>query len=142
MNSKAKYFLFGVLLSIGVSLLLGIPTALVPTGFFVRMTPITILDYVLLALTSVLLASYVSYSFYLKNKAREEKSGYIALGGTFAGVLGFGCPICNVLLVSVFGSTALLVFFEPYRHYLGFLVIGLFGLAFYLKTKKCKECSQ
>ncbi len=139
LNKKIKYALVAAGLSIVFLAILGIPTALIPSHFFKRMIPPTVVDYALLALTAALAGSYASYSLYLKS-LREDKSVYAAIGGTLAAVFGFGCPICNALLVALFGSTALLVFFEPYRHYLSLLTIALFALAFYLKAKKCREC--
>ena len=140
MNIKAKHFLIAIGFSLLFFLILGIPTALVPTSFFARMIPPTIIDYVLLVLTAAMAGSYASYSLYVKNRT-EEKSTYVALGGVFSGVFSFGCPICNTLLVMIFGSTALLVYFEPYRYHLSLITIGLFALAFYWKRKKCRECN-
>jgi H+/Cl- antiporter ClcA len=138
MNKKLKYFFLSIIFSLIIFLLLGIPTGLIPTNFFNRMLAPEMLDYILLGLTSVLAGAYIAYSFYLKSLS-EAKSDYAALGGTIAGILAFACPICNALLVAIFGSTALLVFFEPYRHYFGLLTILLFVLAFYFKIK-CRKC--
>jgi drug/metabolite transporter (DMT)-like permease len=139
MNKRIKYMLIAAALSLAFLAVLGIPTALIPSPFFKRMIAPTTVDYALLALTAALAGSYVSYSLYLKS-VHENKSDYAAVGGTLTAVFGFGCPICNALLVVLFGSTALLVFFEPYRHYLSLLTIALFATAFYLKAKKCREC--
>ncbi len=139
MNKKIKYSLIAFALSALFFIVLGIPTALVPIGIYTRMLPASAADYVLLGLTSALAGAYVSYSLYLRS-ASDSKSGYSALAGTAAGVLSFGCPICNMLLVSAFGTAALLAFFEPYRHYLGLLAVVLFASAFWLKIRKCKKC--
>ena len=138
MNKKIKYALIAVLLSLVFFVLLGIPTALIPSPFFSRMIASTIVDYALLALVAALAGSYISYSLYIKS-VQDNNGDYAAVGGTLAAVFSFSCPICNILLVVLFGSTALLVFFEPYRHYLSLLTIALFAIAFYLKAKKCRE---
>ena len=138
MNKKIKYALIAVALSLAFLIILGIPTALIPSPFFKRMIASTMVDYALLALAAALVGSYISYSLYIKS-VREDKGDYAAAGGTLAAVFSFSCPICNILLVALFGSAALLIFFEPYRNYLILLTIALFAIAFYLKAKKCRE---
>lgn len=139
MENKLKYALIALSLSLLFFIILGIPTALIPTWFFKRMIIPNVIDYILLGFTSILAGSYISYSIYVK-KPKAEKGNYAALGGVFTGIFSFGCSICNVLLVSIFSTTTLLVFFEPYRHYLGLITITLFAFAFYFKVKKCKKC--
>ena len=139
MNKKTKHFLIAAAFSALLFLALGIPTSLIPNQFFARMAPAGFIDYSLLAITAVLGGSYASYCLYLKNSA-SEKGNCSALGGVFTAIFGFGCPICNSLLVALFGTAALLLYFEPYRHLLALPSLGLFALAFYLKRKKCEKC--
>lgn len=137
-----KYIGLGIILSIAAFLLYGIPTAIIPNPFFKRMTVTTRLDLSLLVLTAILLGSYLSLYFYSKKKSKV--SNVAAATGGFTGVFAFSCPLCNVLLISLFGSSFLLTYFEPVRPLIGIFTIGILGSAIYFKTyslnKKCRKC--
>lgn len=101
----------------------GAVTGLIPNDLYVRMVPITILDYFFLFTTSVLAAVYFG----------AEKCS--AFGGKLAGIggvtgfLAFGCPVCNVLLMAFFSTSAVMTYFDPLRPFLGVvstLMLGLF----------------
>ena len=123
MNKKLKYLFLGL----GVGLLFffvsGIVTVLLPNSFFTRMTPISTLDYVFLASSSVLLGAYVGVHYYKKNTTK--KCDTVASTGGVGSFLAFACPVCNKLLVFLFGATALMTYFEPYRPVLGVVSNGL-----------------
>ncbi len=125
-----------------IFLILGIPTALVPNSTYIRMTPASPLDYFFLVATSAMLGAYLALQFYGKvpSRAKEDLS---AVSGGVAGVLAFGCPICNALLVSLFGTAALLTYYDPARPLVGVIGIALLGGAVYLKLRniKCSSCS-
>jgi hypothetical protein len=132
-KKNLKFVMIGIFTSLGSFFLFSIPTALINNPFFKRMTPVTKLDLILLVIISLMLGIYVSLHFYLKYK--NNKCSYYAIGGAFTGVFAFTCPICNILLVAVFGSTALLTYFEPYRPLLGVVAIVLIGFAIFLQIK-------
>ncbi len=134
-----KNILYGIISGLVVFLVLGIPTALIPTTIFLRQIPANFFDYIFLFATSSLIGVYVSLSF--SNK-KQDRSAYGILSGTVASLFAFGCPICNALLVSLFGSTALLVYFEPFRPILGAISIAILSLMVYIKMRsnRCKTC--
>ncbi len=115
----------------------GIPTDLIPNSLYIRMIPATPLDYVFLGATSVMLGGYVGLLYYKRSGGPREDLA--AMGGGLAGIFAFGCPICNALLVSLIGSSALLTYYEPVRPLMGFLGMALLGGALYLKVR-CREC--
>lgn len=105
---------------------LGTLTALWENPLFIRMTPIYGLDYGLLAGESLLLGAYLGF----QGGACMVKR--TSLAGIF-GFLGFGCSICNKILLLLFGSTFLLTYFEPIRHWVGLAGLGV--LAYVLSRK-------
>ena len=133
-QKKAKYIMIGVLSSMGLFFLLGIPTSVIPNSFFIRMIPVKFLDYFFLIFSSVLLGSYIGVHYYKKNQVK--KCDIITTTGGIGSFLAFGCPICNKLLVVLFGATALMTYFEPYRPVLGFVSTGLLGGALYWRIKR------
>ncbi len=122
-----KYILLGVLTSIIVFFLFGIPTALVKTPFFSRMIKAAALDYFFLISASILIGVYVALYLYNKNK----RGNICTFSGAFAGLFAVSCPICNTLLVALFGASAVMLYFEPLRPILGWLAIILLSLGIY-----------
>lgn len=130
---EIKYWIIGILSSILLFFIFGIPTDLIPNPWFVRMIGKSVLDYFFLVTSSILLGGYIGIYFYKKKVS--NKCEVATYSGGIGSIFAFGCPICNKLLVLLFGTTALLAYFEPYRAYLGFLSIGLLGGAIYFKLK-------
>ena len=111
--------------------------ALLPNNWFIRMTPANDLDYVFLVLTSLLLGAYVSLS--LTEKKRTKQNNAAAYGGGVGGFLGFGCALCNKLLLLIFGAVGVLTYVEPYRPLIGTIGVGLMSYAVYTKLRQEKK---
>lgn len=126
MKVAMKEVLVSLLCSVVIFTFLGSLTGLWSNPFFTRMTNVEALDYFILTVESILLGFLVG----VKRGSCSFKSA--GTGGVFA-FLGFACPVCNKLLVLIFGGTFLLTYFEPIRHEL-----GLFGIVIlsYLLYKK------
>lgn len=119
------------------SLLFGIfgtVTALWGNNFFFRMAGVRLSDYILLLFESFFLAFYLS----LKTASCATKKA--GMGSVF-GFLGFACPVCNKILMLLFGATFLLTYFEPIRLYVGLLGIVLLIIAIYQKLLIKMKCA-
>src|SRR3989344_6857927 len=127
MNTKLKYLPFGLGAGLLFFFISGIVTSLLPNPLFTRMTPISTLDYIFLVSSSILLGTYVSIHHYKKNTIK--KCDTVATAGGIGSFLAFACPVCNKLLVLIFGATALMTYFEPYKPVLGIVSNGLLGAA-------------
>ena len=135
-----RYILYGILTSIIVFFLFGIPTALIKTPFFSRMIKTTALDYFFLASVSILIGVYVALYLYNKNK----KGNICTFSGALSGLFAVSCPICSTLLVALFGASAVMLYFEPLRPVLGWVAIILLSLGIYqiyskINNKKYKK---
>jgi cytochrome c biogenesis protein CcdA len=136
-EKKNKYWTiisYAIIFSIGFFIVFGIVTVLIPNKFFARMTPIYYLDYIFLVLTSILLGTYVSFYRYQKKHSNKTCTA-AAYGGGIFGFLGFGCSICNKILILLLGVAGVLTYIEPYRPFIGFAGIGLMSYAVYNKGK-------
>ena len=102
------------------ALVIGIPTRVVPNGFFRRMTPTRPLDYAFLAVASVL----VGLTFAIRPRRLAEGNGKVFAGG-LATVLAVGCPICNKVVVALIGTAGALSIFAPIQPALGAAGIAL-----------------
>lgn len=124
----AREWVTSLLIALAAFVLLGTLTALWRNPLFVRMTPITGWDFVILALEAV------GLGLYLGVRAPACAVTRAGLGGVL-GFLGFGCSLCNQLLMLIFGATFLLTYFEPYRYAIGFAGVVVLGLALARKLR-------
>ncbi|WP_414838124.1 hypothetical protein ACK3SF_01850 [Candidatus Nanosalina sp. VS9-1] len=99
----------------------GVVTGLIPTPFYVRMVPITFLDYTFLFTTSILAGIYFG-----KEKCTVTDSRLSALGGV-TGFLAFSCPICNGLLLAFLSTSAIMAYVDPLRPLLGVISTLVLG---------------
>lgn len=105
----------GVAVAAGGFLLLGTVAALWPNPLFVRMTPSGPVEVVLLALTAALAGIYVAVRSPACGSPRAAGAGGVL------NFLGVACPVCNKVLVLLFGAPLLLTYFEPVRLYVAAL---------------------
>ncbi len=136
--SRHKNVLYGVVSGIVVFLVFGIPTALIPTGLFKRMTQVTAFDYIFLILVPILFGIFVS--IYLKNKKTKKKTCAVT-GGFISGWLAVICPICTSLLIYIFGASFLLTYFDPVRPFFGALSVVVLSILIYFEKKNVKKGS-
>ncbi len=114
-------------LAVGVGTLsfvvLGTVSALWPNPLFIRMTPAGEWEIVLLGLQSILLGLYAAIW-------RPTCSIRTAGVGGVLNFLGIACPVCNKVLLLLFGASALMTYYEPLRLYLALLgvVVTAFAL--------------
>ena len=143
-----RFWVVAVLATIGSLLLLGVPTAVIPNPFFVRMTPTETFNVVVwlasAPLVGLLIATYVRPPRHAPgHKDGERGAGRATLGGV-AAYLAIGCPICNKIIVAVLGVSGALNVFAPLQPIIGAASIALLGatLAWRLRdrARRCERC--
>ena len=98
---------------------LGTVSALWDNPLFIRMVPADGWEIFLLAMMAVLFGVYVAIrepvcaALPNQDKSNNRK---ITLSGII-GFVGVACPVCNKILLYIFGGELLLVYFEPVRIY-------------------------
>ena len=117
-----KEWLSTLIIASAAFLLLGTITAIWNNSFFIRMTEVNGWDYIILSFESLLIGLFFGIQ---APHCATKKAG---IGGVL-GFVGFGCPVCNKILLLLFGSSFLLSYIEPVRHYAGALGILLFSYA-------------
>jgi hypothetical protein len=115
-----------ILLGFGVAALsfigLGTVAALWQNPLFIRMTPAGGWEIGLLAVLSVLIGVYVA----VRSPVCATKS---ATTGGVIGFLGIACPVCNKILLMLFGGELLMAYYEPVRIYVALLGIAVTATA-------------
>lgn len=90
------------------ALLIGIPTGVIETSWYHRMTPVLWWNYPVWALSSILTGALVAT--YVRDPAvpvPATQGGKTFLGSTLS-LFAVGCPICNKLVVMAIGVTGAL----------------------------------
>jgi hypothetical protein len=125
--------------TVGSSVLLGLPTALIPNPVFARRIEAPLWTYPALLVTAVLagllLATYVRDDVGVAaglEEASSEEARNVTVGGMLA-FFAIGCPTCNKLVLIALGSSGAITWFEPLQPVLS--VSGIVLLAWALRRR-------
>ncbi len=130
----SRQWLSAVAATVGVGLLLGWVTVLIPNPVFGREIPPTSWSYPVWIITSVLsgmlLASYVQPAGPKQPKDVEDKASVWGTVGAVGSWFAIGCPVCNKIALLALGYTGALNYFGAAQPYLAgisivLLVVGL-----------------
>jgi len=125
----------GIVLAIAGFVLLGTVAALWDNPFFVRMTPAGGWEIAMLAAMAAISGVYVA----IRRPFCSVKGA--GAGGVLA-FLGVACPVCNKILLLIFGGELLMAYYEPVRIYVaaaGALLIAWITLREYLLIRRRPE---
>lgn len=124
---------------IGVFLVFGLVSDLIPNPVFVRMVATAWWDYMFLTLTAVLAGVYI----WQRATLTTETGDYAATGSTLGGFLAFACPICNKALLLLLGASTAMTVFDPLRPFLGAASLLLFvSVIYYQRRNACTSCGE
>ncbi|MFP5342561.1 MAG: hypothetical protein ACLGIJ_06525 [Candidatus Limnocylindria bacterium] len=142
-----RFWSAAVLGTVASAIVLGIPSAVIPNPFFVRMTPTEPVNLVVwlvsAPLAGLLIATYVARAGIVRDPHDDAGAGKVTVGGIGA-FLAIGCPICNKIIVAVLGVSGALNVFAPLQPLIGALSIALLAgtLAWRLRARArgCERC--
>lgn len=130
----------GVLAAFAVGLLIGVPTGIIQTPWYTRMTPVLWWNYPVWAssaiLTGALAATYVRDS---TNPMPTSESGK-TVAGSMLSLFAVGCPICNKLVVAALGVSGALTWFAPVQPFLAVGSLSLLAYALWARRKTAVAC--
>lgn len=119
------------------ALVVGVPTGIVHTSLYTRMTPVTWWDYPVWAASAFLVG--LTAATYVRVGGRDDVHALDrsrrTIGATLLSTFAVGCPICNKLVVGLIGVSGALNYWAPLQPVLGLASIGLLatGLVFRLR---------
>lgn len=116
----------GALVAVLAFVALGTVSALWTNPFFMRMTPAGGWEIGLLGALALLSGVYVA----MRRPACADRTA--GVGGVL-GFLGVACPVCNKILLLLFGGELLLTYFEPIRIYVAAAGTAILGGAVVLQ---------
>ena len=114
------------------ALAMAVPTAILPSPFFIRMTPVRTQDYVFWAVATILIGLIAStYAVPGVAAACEGRT----LGSGVLNVLAIGCPICNKVVVMLLGISGALTIWAPLQPMVGLAALGLLAWTLRLRLR-------
>ena len=130
----------GVLAAVAVALLIGVPTGIIDTPWYTRMTPVLWWNYPVWAVSSLLSGALAST--YIRDPsvplpATEEGK---TLTGTMLSLFAVGCPICNKLVVLALGVSGALTWFAPIQPLLAVASLSLLAYALWARRRAAVAC--
>lgn len=122
------------------ALVIGIPTGVIHTGFYTRMTPVLWWNYPVWAISALLAG--VTVATYLRSEAPASVPDRSSrtIGATLLSTFAVGCPICNKLVVSLVGVSGALSYWAPLQPILGVLSVGLLGAGLAFRLRGMVSC--
>ncbi|MBI2208640.1 hypothetical protein HYU50_04025 [Candidatus Woesearchaeota archaeon] len=148
-KESKKIFLVSLLISlIGYTFLYGFWRIPIIDFGINRLSEIGFFDYLFVIAVSILISLFIAMFLYEKRSKLASAASFGTASGSFAGIVGAICPVCQSIGIVAFGSTLLNIptaFLNPYLGFLKVASLGLLGMALYFKAdsihnKTCKAC--
>ena len=127
------------------AVLIAVPSDLIDTPVFGRPVEVRWIDYVILAVTSVLIGLIFAVRPEPADPAasRElavtvDRQGTRTVWGGFVSFLAVGCPVCNQAVVALVGVSGALSWWAPVQPVIGLLAVGLLLYTLRKRLNTCK----
>ena len=130
----------GLVAAVATALLIGIPTGIIETPWYQRMTPVLWWNYPVWAVSSILTGALAAT--YVRDPALEvpaTQGAQTFLGGALS-LFAVGCPICNKLVVAAIGVSGALNWFAPIQPVLALASLALLGYALWARRRTAVAC--
>lgn len=129
----------GVVVTIVTALAIGVPTGIVRTPFYTRMTPVLWWNYPVWALSAVMAG--VIAATYVRTPLHDASGGRTGAAGGVLSLLAVGCPVCNKLVVWAVGVSGALTVWAPLQPVLAVVSLLLLGWALFQRLRGERRCA-
>ncbi len=120
------------------ALIVGVPSGIVPTSFYQRMTPVLWWNYPVWIATAIL--SGLILATYVRTQSSSAAPSRVGIGSNALALLAVGCPVCNKLVIMTVGVTGALNLWAPIQPVLGLISLALTAGAFRQRLKGERAC--
>ncbi len=136
----ARRLAVGAIAAVATALAIGIPTGIIQTSWYHRMTPVLWWNYPVWALSAILTGFLVAT--YVRDPAVDvpvTQGGKTFLGSMLS-LFAVGCPICNKLVVMAIGVSGALNWFAPIQPLLAVGSLAILAYALWVRRRTAMEC--
>lgn len=114
------------------TIVIGIPTDVIDTPWFTRMTPVRWWEYPVLGITAVLTGLW----FAMRARSGEGAPSGKMFGTSVLSALAVGCPICNKVVVGLLGVSGALSIWAPIQPALAAVSLALLVVAVTIRWRR------
>lgn len=107
----------GLAVAVLFLVVVGLVTGAIDTPVLERQTPLLAIDYPIWVVNAALLGALSGLSVYARSR-RITQTGTAIYSGGFLAAFAVSCPLCNGLLVGLFGTAGVLNVIEPARPFI------------------------
>ncbi|MEU0042748.1 hypothetical protein [Streptomyces werraensis] len=136
-----RHWAVAVVIALVAGVAIGVPTGVVPTDFYTRMTPVLWWNYPVWAASSLLMGLLAAT--YVGRPLTVRAQGPRGRRAMFAGVLSafaVGCPVCNKLVVMAIGVSGALSYWAPAQPVLAVASLVLLAHALVRRLRLAAAC--
>lgn len=130
------------LVAVGVAgataVVIGVPTGIVASPFYSRMTPVLWWNPAVWAATSVL-AGLISAT-YVRTPLASPRPGQAGIGASVLSLLAVGCPVCNKLVIAAVGVSGALNIWAPIQPILAVVSLAALAVSFGFRLRGEQRC--
>jgi hypothetical protein len=132
--------LVGLAATVLVALAIGVPTGIVETPWYTRMTPVLWWNYPVWLISSLLAGALVATYVRSATEVPSTQGGK-TIGASLLSAFAVGCPICNKLVVLALGANGALTWFAPAQPLLAVASLALLVYALRARLRTLRECA-
>ncbi|MEU0992203.1 hypothetical protein [Streptomyces sp. NPDC005953] len=123
------------------AVVIGVPTGVIPTSLFARMTAVLWWNYPVWALSSLLMGLLAAtYAAGRQSPTESRPRTVRALAGGVLSALAVGCPVCNKLVVLALGMSGAHTYWAPAQPILALASLGLLTHALVRRLRSADAC--
>ena len=122
----------GAIAALSSAVLVGVPTDVIDTAWFTRMTPVRWWEYPALGLTAALTGLW--FAIVLRVADDHGRAGVLSTSALSA--LAVGCPVCNKIVIALLGVSGALGIWAPIQPFLALLSLAALSIAVFLRWRR------
>ncbi len=136
----ARRITLGSIAAVLTALAIGIPTGIIQTPWYHRMTPVLWWNYPVWVASAILTGALVATYVRDPGLPVPATQGGKTFVGSMLSLFAVGCPICNKLVVMAIGVSGALNWFAPIQPVLALGSIGLLAYALWARRRTAIVC--
>lgn len=130
----------GALAALVVAVLIGVPTGIIHTSWYDRMTPVLWWNYPVWVVSSLLTGALAATYVRDPDIPVPDDQGGKTFVGSVLSLFAVGCPICNKLVVMAVGTSGAMNWFAPLQPLLAGGSLALLGYALWARHRTAIAC--
>jgi hypothetical protein len=135
-NEKARLWIKGIGVAAVTAAVVGIPTDVLDTDYFTRMTAVRWWEYPVLTLTAVLTGLWAI----IPRPPGDVRGQFGVTGAVTTTIFAVACPVCNKIVVGLLGLSGALGVWAPIQPALAVLSLAVLGAAVVIRWRR-RACS-